>query len=179
VIPDLTLRYLMNFEGGNFAVTGLLRQLRVDELNPAAPAGRNETEVGYGLGISGKLPLGGSDIRFMLTHGDGAGRYLALSAVPDVVVDANGELDTVRISNGYIAYRQPWSDKWRSTISYSYLKAEDTVGLKSLTGYAVNLLYSPVPKITTGVEYRRGEREEENGNDGSLDRVQFSVKYVL
>jgi hypothetical protein len=179
VIPDLTLRYVSTFEGGNFAVTGLLRQLRVDELNPAAPNGMKETEVGYGIGLSGKLPLGASDIRFMLTHGDGVGRYLALSAVPDVVVDANGQLDTVSVTNGYIAYRQPWTDKWRSTVTFSYLNAEDTVGLKSLTGYAVNLLYSPVPKITTGVEYRRGEREEENGNDGSLDRVQFSVKYVL
>lgn len=179
VIPDLTLRYVSTFEGGNFAVTGLLRQLRVDELNPAAPNGMKETEVGYGIGLSGKLPLGASDIRFMLTHGDGVGRYLALSAVPDVVVDANGGLDTVSVTNGYLAYRQPWTDRWRSTFIVSYLDAEDTVGLKSLTGYAVNLLYSPVPKITTGVEYRRGEREEQNGNDGTLDRLQFSVKYML
>lgn len=179
VVPDLTLRYLMNFEGGNFAVAGLVRQLRVDELNPASTAGIKDTDVGYGISLSGKLPLGLSDIRFMLNHGDGVGRYLALSAVPDVVLDGNGQLETVRMTNGYIAYRQPWSDKWRSTVSFSYLNADDSVGLKSLTGYAVNLLYSPVPKITTGVEYRRGEREEENGNDGTLDRLQFSVKYML
>lgn len=179
VVPDLTFRYVHAIEGGNLAVAGLLRQLRVDDANPASTSGRKETAMGYGLSLSGKVPMGRRDLRFMLSHGEGGGRYFALSAVPDAVIDANGELDAVSITNGYVALRQPWTDRWRSTLTYSHLVAEDTVALKSLSSVSVNLLYSPVPKITTGVEYRHALREEENGNDGTLDRLQFSVKYVL
>ena len=42
----------------------------------------------------------------------------------------------------------------------------------------MNLLYSPAKKLTIGAELRHAERENEAGADGSLDRLQFSAKYM-
>ncbi|TMP26646.1 porin, partial [Pseudoalteromonas rubra] len=44
---------------------------------------------------------------------------------------------------------------------------------------SANLLYSPVKKLTFGVEFKHAERETESGADGDLDRLQFSAKYAF
>jgi hypothetical protein len=43
--------------------------------------------------------------------------------------------------------------------------------------WAANALYSPVPKLDLGVEYRQPEREFENGTDGSMSRLQATAQY--
>ena len=50
------------------------------------------------------------------------------------------------------------------------------VGHKS-SSWTLNLLYSPVPKLDVGGEYRHATRELETGHSGSLDRLQFMTKY--
>ena len=41
----------------------------------------------------------------------------------------------------------------------------------------VNLMYSPEPSVTFGIEYLAGLRELESGADGRLDRLQFMAKF--
>jgi hypothetical protein len=40
----------------------------------------------------------------------------------------------------------------------------------------INLLYSPVTKLDLGIEYLRADRAIENGDDGAMNRLQFSAK---
>lgn len=186
-IPDLTARY--NFKAGSadLAIAGLLRELRVDNdavVGPPAVAARKDSAIGGGLSFSGKIGLGKDDIRFMLSGGDGIGRYLALGTATDTVADGDG-IDTVPVYAGYIAYRHPWSDKLRSTATVAYFSADNDVALsgtgvtKTVQSASVNLLYSPVTKITFGAEYHHAQREVESGADGNLDRLQFSAKYMF
>ena len=48
---------------------------------------------------------------------------------------------------------------------------------KKAASISANLLYSPVPELTFGVELMHAIREFEDGTDGSMDRLQFSARY--
>jgi hypothetical protein len=41
----------------------------------------------------------------------------------------------------------------------------------------VNLLYSPVPPLTFGVEFMHARRALEVGSSGTMDRLQFFGRY--
>ncbi len=186
-LPDLTARYSFKAGTADLTVAGLLRQVRIDNAAlagpPAVPA-RDDTAIGGGISVSGKVPVGArDDIRFMVTGGEGIGRYLALGTATDAVIDAAGNgLETVGVYAGYIAYRHPWNSQLRSTATISYFSDVALSGggvTKTVQSTSINLLYSPVAKITFGAEYRHAQREVENGDDGALDRLQFSAKYVF
>ncbi len=44
--------------------------------------------------------------------------------------------------------------------------------------FHANLVWSPLPKLDLGVEYIFANREIESGEDGDLNRFQFSAKYA-
>jgi hypothetical protein len=193
VIPDLTARYTIKLQSGEFAVAGVLRQLVIDNAAPvnvgtppvlAIPA-MDESTTGAGLSVSGKVALGQDDIRFMVTTGEGIGRYVALGTSADAVVDASTELEAIGVTAGFVAYRHVWSPQWRSTFTAATFQADNDTALtgtgvtKSVQSVSANLLYSPTPKLIFGAEFRRAERENEANADGSLDRLQFSSKYLF
>lgn len=187
-LPDLTAN--LGFKAGKsqFWVTGLLRQLRVD-----TPALSDVTETGYGVSLYGVIPVGGKDsISFMAHGGKGIGRYFA-GNLPDAFV-AGSTIDAQNQYSGQIAYRHFWSNEWRSTIIASALVADNTNAIalanptanKRFTSLHANLLYSPVPNVTTGVEYRWAKRETEGTNNltgaaaagsGINQTLQFSAKF--
>lgn len=173
-LPDLHARYRFSVGSAQMSVAALARQLKTDG---------NGAETGYAVSFAGKIPLGKNDIRFTISQGDGAGRYLALNTVNDAQIAANGDLEAIEVINGFVAYRQVWTEKWRSTLALSAFSADHDTALtgtgvtKSVQSASVNLLYSPVPPLTVGGELRYAEREVENGDEGDLTRFQFSVKY--
>lgn len=181
-VPDFVARYNLKTDFGEFAVAGLARQLT----DRGTVGGGNDTKSGFGGSLSGRIPVGADDIKFMLNGGSGVGRYLALNSVGDAVVDARGDLKRIPIINGYVAYRHAWDSKWRSTLTLSALKA--TTGsaassnlaasaTKNVESASVNLLYSPVSKLTFGSELRYARRKNVGNLDGTLSRLQFSAKY--
>jgi hypothetical protein len=48
----------------------------------------------------------------------------------------------------------------------------------SLASARINLMYSPVEKLTFGAELTHAVRELENGEDGTMQRLQFSAMYA-
>ena len=42
-----------------------------------------------------------------------------------------------------------------------------------------NLIWSPVKRINTGVEYIYGKRTNVDGDFGEANRVQFMIKYIF
>ncbi|RTR28194.1 DcaP family trimeric outer membrane transporter [Shewanella atlantica] len=180
MVPDFVARYNFKTEGGaKFTVAGLARQLNIekDELDTQ--------EMGYGVSFTGVIPVGSDDIKLSATAGDGMGRYMALNYANAGVIDENGDIQTISSYGGFASYRHWWNDKWRSSFTVSGFKADNDVALtggavneESYSGY-VNLLYSPVKPMTVGVEYMYAENTKQNGDSGELNRVIFSVKYVL
>jgi len=51
--------------------------------------------------------------------------------------------------------------------------------LETVSSSYVAYLWSPAPKVTYGVEYLQGTRENADGNEGDSDTVTFSAKYAF
>ncbi len=181
-LPDFVARYNFKLGSAELSLSGLLRQLKVE--NPAAgtTAAVDDSTTAGGVGLAGRVPFGSDDLKFMVTTGEGIGRYLALGTSADAVLSA-GELDAIGVTGGYLAYKHAWTPKWRSTLTVSALAIDNdtsrtgTALTKSVQSASINLLYSPVARLTFGGELRHAQRELENGQDGNLDRLQFSAKY--
>ncbi len=180
MVPDFVARYNFKTEGGaKFTVAGLARQLNIEK------GDLDTQEMGYGVSFTGVIPVGNDDIKLSATAGDGLGRYMALNYANAGVLDANGDIETISSYGGFASYRHWWNDKWRSSFTLSGFTADNNEALtggaankESYSGY-VNLLYSPVKPLTVGVEYMYAENTKQNGDNGELNRVIFSVKYVL
>ncbi|EKE76770.1 DcaP family trimeric outer membrane transporter [Gallaecimonas xiamenensis] len=185
VLPDLVARYNMKGDWGSVAVSGLLRQLRADTLDANGDVQDNETTTGFGVNVSGMLKVGQTDdFRFSVTGGEGIGRYVALNTFNGAYAQADGGLEAISTVSAFAAYRHFWNDQWRSTFMVSGTWADideemNQAVTKQVQSAHVNLIYSPVKPISFGVEYIYAERELENGEDGDLNRLQFSAKYVF
>jgi hypothetical protein len=180
-LPDLVLRYNATGEFGHLTLAGIARQLRATD---ALTGNEDETAMGWGVSGSGKLKLGSrDDLRFMATYGDGVGRYIGVNIVNDAALNPDGNLETIETLSGFVALRHFWSEKWRSNLTAAYFQADNPVQLTSgqvtdtSTSMHVNLIYSLTPKVDMGAEYIRADRELENGLDGAMNKLQFSVKY--
>ncbi len=185
ILPDLIARYNFKFGGGHeVSVAGLLRQLKTETAAAGEVPGIDSDETGGGVSVGGKFAFGQDDLKFQITAGEGIGRYMALGTSADAVL-ASGELDSIGIIAGYLAYKHTWTPQWRSTFTASMFSADnDTdktgIGVTSdVQSFSANLLYSPVPRLTFGAEYRHATREIESGADGDLDRLQFSSKFTF
>lgn len=184
-LPDFVWRYTYKSASwGDYSLAGVARQLSDRGFVP----GSDDTSLGWGLSFAGKIPLWGQDdLRFTVSGGDGIGRYLALNSVGDAVIDPAGKLHAIEIVNGFVAWRHPWSEQWRSTLALSAYRAN--VGhsdggtmlgsgvTRIVRSATVNLLYSPIPKITFGAEYRYARRDTVGSLSGDLSRLQLSARY--
>lgn len=191
-LPDLTANYKFKGGWGHMRLNGLVRQLVVDNdavaadpgASPpiAAKAAVDETEMGYGIGISGKIKVGATDdIRFSVSYGDGMGRYTSLGLVKDGIL-IDGKIETVKSTAATAAYRHVWNAKSRSNIIFSMADINNPTGAaggenKSSNSIQINYLYSPVKQVSYGIMYLAAERETVNGDDGRLSRIQATAKY--
>lgn len=179
-LPDFTARYAHKADWGEFVVTGLARQLTYKQ------GGVDADETSFGISASGKVNFGQNNLKFMLTQGQGLGRYVGLNVANGAVLNGD-QLDAIDSTSGFIAYQQHWNSQWRSTFLYSFFSADNNQDLLAITGdptessqsYSANILYSPVKKLTFGVELKHAQRDVESGADGDMDRLQFSAKYAF
>ncbi len=92
-------------------------------------------------------------------------------------------LDSIKNVSGFIAYRHFWTPELRSSITFSGITNDNPNSLNDLnvnkSAYSayLNLLYSPLPNTTFGVEVMHAVNEMENGTDYELSRMMFSAKY--
>jgi hypothetical protein len=182
-IPDLVARYTFKLNGGSYIkLAGLIRNLKIEDTG----SGSQADETAYGVSASTKFVFGnGSDLRAMVTVGDGVGRYIGLGFVPDGYVDATGNIATAEALAWFVSYRVSWNSKWRSNFMYgnTTIDYDDNALAAGLndTGSSIhaNLIYNILPKLDVGAEIIYGERELVNGTDGDFTRFQFSAKYAF
>ncbi|MBB5212743.1 DcaP family trimeric outer membrane transporter [Microbulbifer hydrolyticus] len=184
--PDLILRYNNSIGDLNYSVASMSRELAYDRSDASS-----DSEQGYAISLSGKWQLGRDDLRFMYSYGNALGRYLGLNSYRAGIIDpVNGNIELIDQHGGYVALRHFWSEQWRSNLVLS-ATAADNPGLvadttpSSYQSLHLNLMYSPVPKMTLGGEYIYASKELENtsgllaDDEGDMQRMQLSVKYVF
>jgi len=178
-MPDLVARY--NGKAGNLSYSAAVmgRDIAYNSM------GSDDDTLGVAVSLSGKYVFdNGDDVKFMVNHGN-LGRYIALQAFRDGAIEADGDIELIDVTGGFVAYRHLWSEKLRSTISYAMASADNpstvdpTATTESISNASINLMYSPTKPLTFGIEYMMADRELENGVDGDLKRLQFMTKYVF
>jgi predicted porin len=182
-IPDLIARYTIKLgdKGSYVKVAGLYRSLKVQDIGGSQP-----DETGYGISGSAKFMFsGGADLRAMITYGDGVGRYIGLSFVPDGYLDATNNIATAEALAYFVALRVPLGSKWRTNVMYGNTSIDYDSDVAAATlndsGSSIhwNLIYNILPKLDVGAEIMYAERELVNGTDGDFTRLMFSAKYAF
>ncbi len=198
--PDITAAYSAKFSAGYVKFGLLARQLRYvsRSTTPAADISTSTTSVAGT--IAGKINMGKDDIRFTIVGGSGIGRYVGLNFDNDAELNGtNNELHAITGWAAYVAYRHVWNatGTWRSTImgsesSYNndltlLNNAATSVVNKATASGAINIFYSPIPKVDIGAEYRVAQREVESNayrtathnetTTGQMRRFQLTAKY--
>lgn len=176
-MPDLVARLDLKRPFGEFAIAGLARRLSIRQ------GVLDDSAMGWGVSASGRLKLGArDDIRFMATAGEGIGRYVGLNFANDAAVDARGALRAIPVTAGFVAYRHGWTDRLRTTLTYSAQVVDNPAssgGSANHAAYSVhgNLVWTPLKGLDLGVEYMTARRELESGASGDLNRLQAFAKY--
>ena len=199
-LPDFVIKLQHRWSAGMMSVAALFRQLNVED-----GAGISESEFGWGIhfGIGVRFNNKKTAVGALVYGGTGIARYV-LSAPGAIVNGTPGttlSLDTVDAYGGLIWLQHRWTDTLRSTIAYGR-DYRDVVGAtksgvaglggKAGIGGAVvfgtplaqetwtvhaNLLWSPVPKVTIGVEYVYAFAGLINSANGTTHRIQVGFKY--
>jgi hypothetical protein len=180
-MPDFTGHWRWEGKPGHVQIGGVLRSLSFD-----SNVGPDDHELGWGVNLSGGLKTFGADnLIASFSYGDGIGRYIQdLPSGSAGVVDAEGNLHTLSAWGAMIGYRHQWSEKWRSTVSYSFVqldnRSEQGDFAYDQTHYAQgNLVWAPTKNFYVGLEYLYGFKEARNDNSGDNHRVQLSLQYKL
>jgi hypothetical protein len=180
-MPDFTGHWRWEGKPGHVQIGGVLRSLSFD-----SNVGPDDHELGWGVNLSGGLKTFGADnLIASFSYGDGIGRYIQdLPSGSAGVVDAEGNLHTLSAWGAMIGYRHQWSEKWRSTVSYSFVqldnRSEQGDFAYDQTHYAQgNLVWAPTKNFYVGLEYLYGFKEARNDNSGDDHRVQLSLQYKL
>jgi hypothetical protein len=130
------------------------------------------------------LPFLGKRDNFRLNahFGDGYGTQLKGGPTEAVFNTADSNLDVIAIWSVVGGLQHFWTDKFRSNLVLGHVSADNPVSapgdaLESTTYTSANLIWNPYKKLTLGVEYLWGRRENFDGAAGDSNRILFSSRY--
>ncbi len=178
-VPDAITTLAYNAPGvGHVQVGALARRLKVDtQLG-------SDDDFGWGLSLSGHLAVGERDRLIAAgVYGEALGRYLlGLSPTAAASVDTGSEIQTRDNFGGYLAYQRYWSPRLRSSFALGYAEADNLAGqpdeaFNNSTYVMGNVLYNLNDRMTLGLEYNYGERENLDGR--SLDNHRFVLGFQM
>ena len=176
--PDFVARYNHKADWGHISAAALVRQLSYNN------GSDDESTSSTGISVTGKIKVGAKDdFKFNLASGSGMGRYAGLNTANGAMINEAGGLEAIDSTLYAVAYRHFWSSSVRSSLIVSSMDIDNDVALtgdgvtSTVDSFQVNLLFSPVPKLTLGLGYLSANREIESGADGDMKRIIFTAKY--
>jgi len=181
-LPDLSGHYKMSRDWGHVQVAGILRKMKWDDTDPAAP-NLSGSATGWGVNLSSNLKFNKDVLRLQVVYGEGIANYMN-DATADVGAVTGTEIGEALPLTGIVAfYDRTWNAKFTSSFGFSSIDIDNsnaqTPDAFHKGEYALaNLLYYPVKNLMWGGELQYGKRE--NNSDGFTSddmRLQFSVRY--
>ncbi|HDS1581378.1 TPA: porin [Stenotrophomonas maltophilia] len=178
-LPDVTVTARMERDWGHLQLGAVARSLAYDG------DGERDRRMAGGLQLSGSASFGERDLLlFGALGGRGLSRYTAdlTGSGLDAVVDVDGHLDALDLHGGFVGYTHYWSELWRSNLIFGQLTLERNAALAAdafrQSRYGVfNLIWSPAPSWTMGMELLYGRLQQQGGARGDTVRVQGSLQY--
>jgi hypothetical protein len=209
-LADFTAQYYTSGDWGHFQIAGILRRVGFDTINTPDHE-PNGHRTGWGVDISGhaalfeKDKLVGSVVvgQGIATYMNDGGTDLSANGIParpaQVITPGPQGLfppqalllpatpgsaspKAVPLLGIMAYYDHYWSDKWSSSIGYSFTRVDNT-NLQDPSAFregeyaSVNLLYTPASSLLIGGEVMWGQRTDHDRSSGDDVRFQISVKY--
>jgi hypothetical protein len=189
-LPDFTAQYRYGGDWGHVQLGGILRKVGYELRASSADSWTDGSETGWGLNLGSTINTIGKDkILLQVVYGEGIASYMndgGMDLAPSQTFSAGTpdglEAEAVELLGIVAYYDHYWSDRWSSSIGYSFTEVDNTnfqdPGSFQKGEYAsANLLYYPLENLMVGGELLWGERT--NNDDASDDavRFQFTVKY--
>lgn len=180
--PDLVVAARTEHDWGHLQAGALLRRIGYTD------DARDDATTGGGIAVSGALNAarrGNADLlMFGAVAGKGVARYVSdtSGSALDAAVDADGRLHALRAFGAYAGYTHYWNTDWRSNLVYGIARVDASPlaggdAFRRSAYAAANLIWSPAPTLTMGVELLHGRLELQNGNRNDATRVQGSLQY--
>ncbi len=178
--PDMVVRTDIDGDWGNWSVAAIARNLRIDE--PARDA--IDSAWGGGVSASGRLYVSEqNNLRFAVSIGRGIGRYVSFNTFDDGAMTPTGNIRLTPVSAAFVGYQHWYNASLRSTLVAGVARADLDPDLfqgsvtESIVSLHMNLLWSPIPEATVGLEWIHARRELLDGQVGSLNRFQLTSLY--
>jgi hypothetical protein len=185
-LPDLTAEYRYGRSWGYVELAGVLRQLKWKDLDTTGPD-LSGKKTGWGFNLSSKVKLFQQDaLHLQLLYGKGIENYVR-DAPADVGIKTTGTNSGEGVAlpvTGFVGfYDHYWSNKFSSTIGYSFVKINNSNGQDSsafkMGEYALgDLIYTPSKNVIFEIELQYLDRK--NFSDGwtaTDPRIQFSFRF--
>lgn len=191
-LPDLTARYTDRSGAFKYSVSGMLRQLEYDAAGQvdAPSTWDDDTALGWGVALEGALDLSAAiTLRAGVTHGDGIGSYLnenptsspGVDGAP-AFVDSSGELQTIESTGGTLGMSAKVGP---GAINAAYYRTVTDLDDPDYAGRPfdqresvfLNYIWSPVERVTYGLEAGWHAQETRDGSEGDTVRLQGMVMY--
>lgn len=197
--PDATAHWRFEADRGHLQVSGLLRSIAY------TPNGSDDVERHTGAGISGAAvfhpwalllgtdpvheedPSGLTRSRILLqgTWGPGAARYvqdLVGQGLDGQVDPLTGQFQLVNATAWNASYEHWFNARWLSNFTYAEAHADNNLGQPGTTyemgSYmAINVWWLPIPRMSFGLEYLRGRRENVSGEEAHANRINGLFQY--
>jgi DcaP outer membrane protein len=185
--PDLIGFYRYENKYGHLYFAGISRSVGGIIPNTTVPDLKGHVD-GYGGSLSGVWRLGPlkDNIVFQAIIGKGISNYYNdnFGLGSDVGFNAAGHLVATPTGSGEFGYQHYWTKIIRSTVSYGYMRINNTVQDPGtnyhISNYATaNFIVQPSASFLFGAEYIYGSLERKDGFKWVAPRIQASVTYYL
>jgi hypothetical protein len=187
--PDFSGEYRMGGSKGYVEVAGILRYIKWDDVLED-DFDLSGSAVGWGINLSTNYKVTADDtIRASVVYGEGIQNYMNDSPVDVGIVrqvdDRTSPIEgkTIPITGVLLFLDHFWDTGLSTAIGYSgqfndNLEGQAPDAFKNGHYILGNVLYSPVPNATVGVELQWGRRENfSDGFSSDATKIQFSFKY--
>jgi hypothetical protein len=189
-LPDLTAQFRYGGDWGHVQLGGILRKVGYEIRATPADPWRDGSETGWGFNLGSSFNTVGKDkLLLQVVYGEGIANYMndgGMDLAPSANFDAESvvglQAEAVPLLGIVAYYDHYWSDKWSSSIGYSFTEVDNT-NFQDPTSFqkgdyaSGNLLYYPADNLMIGGELLWGQRTNNDDASDDVVRFQFTVKY--
>lgn len=126
------------------------------------------------------------DQKFVSYTQQSAGTVNGYSSGGDFSVNASqNDLDQNKVNTYVLGYSHKLSDQWRTNFVASLFDYDDSTTFaknnsgtnKQVSDFAANVFYIPLQAVDVGLEYHHGKREQFDGKEFDVSRLNFVTTY--
>jgi len=189
-LPDLTAQFRYSGDWGHVQLGGILRKVGYEVRATPADSWDDGSETGWGFNLGSSFNTVGKDkVLLQVVYGEGIANYMndgGMDLAPSANFDGESvvglQAEAVPLLGIVAYYDHYWSDKWSSSIGYSFTEVDNT-NFQDPTSFqkgdyaSGNLLYYPADNLMIGGELLWGQRTNNDDTSDDVVRFQFTVKY--